>query len=390
MPSRIHRIALSAVICACVLVARSDSRALADFPPYAKVVSIVVVAPLSGDQKQFGIDLSNGVQEAVDETNDQRGIADYGWVMHSFDDQSDPGIAQQQAQFALVDPATTFIIGHVGGQETALALPVYHQAEIPVIIPTSPYAALTQTGYDDVFRLCPTDIAEGRAAARYADRTLKATRVAVVYEENDYGADAGQGFVNYAAATKMTEKDFPIDVDFKDLKTQVAALKDWAPDLIFLSGAGSDMQRVVPAVRTAGITTPFIATQGFFSDSLLKALGAGADGMVISSCVPPIQFIPTAASFVTRYQQRFGRLSSYSLFGYVAAQIAIAAAQTAHSTDRHNLDRALSVGTFNTVLGTYQFQPTGDALGTDTYFYQYKDGTLTYVSSEYPNPLIVH
>lgn len=390
MPSRIHRIALIAALGTLALILRSDGRAMADFPPYAKVVSIVVVAPLSGDQKQFGIDLSNGVQEAVDETNDVRGIADYGWVMHSFDDQSDPGIAQQQAQFALVDPATTFIVGHIGGQETALALPVYHQAEIPVIIPTSPFAALTQTGYDNVFRLCPSDVAEGRADARYADRTLGAKRVAVVYEQNDYGADAGQGFVNYAAATKMAEKDFPLDVDFKSLKTQVAALKDWAPDLVFLSGNGNDMQRVVPAIRTAGITAPLLATQGFFSDTLLKALGADAEGMTVSSCAPPVQFIPTAQNFVARYQQRFGRLSSFSLFGYVAAQIAIGAARTAHTTDRRQLDRALAVGTFNTVLGTYQFQPNGDTLGADTYFYQYKTGALTYQSAAYPNPLIVH
>ena len=390
MPSRSPNIALIAAICTSLLVVRSSGVALADFPTYAKVVSIVVVAPLSGDQKQFGIDLSNGVQEAVDEANDARGIADYGWVMHSFDDQADPGIAQQQAQFALVDPATTFIIGHIGGQETALALPVYHQNEVPVIIPTSPYAALTQTGYDNVFRLCPTDVEEGRADARYADRTLGSKRVAVVYEQNDYGADAGQGFVNYLAATKIAEKDFPLDVDFKTLKAQVAALKDWAPDLIFLSGSGTDMQKVVPAIRGAGITAPFLATQGFYNDALLKNLASGADGMTISSCVPPVQFMPTATTFVTRYQQRFGRLSSFSLFGYVAAQIEIGAARAAHTTERRMLDRALSVGTFNTVLGPYSFQPSGDALGADIYFYQYKNSALTYSTSEYPNPLIVH
>jgi branched-chain amino acid transport system substrate-binding protein len=353
-------------------------------------VSIVVVAPLSGSEKQLGIDLSNGVQEAIDEANDARGIADYGWVMHSFDDQSDPGIAQQQAQFALVDPNTAFIVGHIGGQETALALPTYHQAEVPVIIPTSPFAALTQSGYDDVFRLCPTDVSEGRADARYADRTLGAKRIAVVYEQNDYGADGGQGFVNYAAARSMTEKDFPLDVEFKNLKTQIAALKDWAPDLVFLSGTGTDMARVVPALRTAGVTAPLLATQGFYSDSLLKAMGDNADGITVSSCVPPIQFMPTVNIFVSRFQSRYGRLSSYALFGYVAAQIAIQSTKVARSTEHRAVDRALATGSFDTVLGQITFQPSGDVLGADVYFYQYKKSAFTYVSAAYPNPLIVH
>ncbi|HKW45398.1 MAG TPA: branched-chain amino acid ABC transporter substrate-binding protein [Candidatus Eremiobacteraceae bacterium] len=382
--------AVAAALAASFLILRSSAPAGADFPPYAKVVSIVVVAPLSGTEKQFGIDISNGVQEAIDETNDARGIADYGWVMHSFDDQSDPGIAQQQAQFALVDPSTAFIVGHVGGQETALALPTYHQAEVPVIIPTSPYAALTQTGYDNVFRLCPTDVSEGRNDARYADRTLGAKRIAVIYEQNDYGADAGQGFVNYTSARNITEKDFPIDVEFKDLKAQVAAVKDWAPDLIFMSGNGADMSKVVPALRTAGVTTPLLSTQGFYNDSLLKAMGDNAEGITVSSCVPPVQFMPTVNDFVSRYQGRYGKLSAFGLFGYVAGQIAIQSTKLARSTDHRAIDRALATGTFNTILGQMQFQPSGDLLGADVYFYQYKKGAFNYVAAAYPNPLIVH
>jgi branched-chain amino acid transport system substrate-binding protein len=310
--------------------------------------------------------------------------------MHSFDDQSDPGIAQQQAQFALVDPNTAFIIGHIGGQETALALPTYHQAEVPVIIPTSPFAELTQTGYDDVFRLCPTDVTEGRDDARYADRTLGAKRIAVLYEQNDYGADAGQGFVNYTAARNLTEKDFPLDVEFKNLKTQIADVKDWAPDLVFLTGNGTDMAKVVPALRTAGVSVPLLATQGFYSNSLLKAMGDNAEGITVSSCVPPVEFMPTTNIFVTRFQAHYGRLSAYALFGYVAAQIAIQSTKLGKSTEHRLLDRALATGTFDTVLGQIQFQPSGDVVGADVYFYQYKKGAITYESAAYPNPLIVH
>jgi len=169
--------ALSAV----ALIISMTGAARADLPPYVKLITIAVIGPLSGPDKSAGIELSAGVQAAVDDANELRGIADFGYAMHSFDDLNDPGVAQQQAQFALVDPTTTFIVGHVGGQATLLALPTYHQAEIPVIVPTAPLAALTRQNYDNVFRLCPSDVEEGVQDARYAERTLNAKKVAVVY-----------------------------------------------------------------------------------------------------------------------------------------------------------------------------------------------------------------
>ena len=54
------------------------------------------------------------------------------------------------------------------------------------------------------------------------------------------------------------------------------------------------------------------------------------------------------------------------------------------------LDRAIGTGTFDTVLGQFQFLPSGDVLGADVYFYQYKKSAFNYLSSAYPNPLIVH
>ena len=64
--SSLHRIAASCA--AAVLAAAAPAlplRSSADFPPYTKVLSVSVVAPLSGSERQLGIDLSNGVQLAI-------------------------------------------------------------------------------------------------------------------------------------------------------------------------------------------------------------------------------------------------------------------------------------------------------------------------------------
>ncbi len=373
----------SALMCAALVLLPSIAQA--DFPPYTKVIGIAVLAPLSGPERQYGLDLSAGVQQAVDEANAMRGIADFGWAMRSFDDQADPGIAQQEAQFALVDDSTSFVIGHLGAQETSLALPIYHQREIPVIIPTAPLARLTQAGYDNVFRLCPPDVIEGQQDARYAERTMKAKKVAVVYEENDYGADTAQGFMNYATSGKvMAAKDFGVDVELKNAKSIVQNVKAYRPDLVFVSGSGGDMIGVAIALQEAGVKAPLLATQSFFSEDVIKKL-KNQSALTVSSCVPPIERIPEAQPFVRRFEAAHGRMSSFALFGYVAAQIAIDAARQAHSSDRRTLDRQLSIGSFATVTGRVSFQRNGDPAQPNFYFYSQADGKFRFIDSAYPS-----
>jgi branched-chain amino acid transport system substrate-binding protein len=361
-----------------------------DFPPYAKVIGIAVLGPLSGPDKQLGLDLSAGVEAAVDDANATRGLTDFGWVMHSFDDQGDPGIAQQQAQFALVDTNTLFVIGHIGGQETLLALPVYHEQDVPVIIPTNGLAALTQQGYDDVFRMCPTDTVEGQLDARYVDRVIKPSNIAVVWEETDYGADTATGFVNYAGGgAKLKAGDYPVDVDLKKMKDVVTRVAAAAPDFIYLTGKGSDMAKVLKALRAAGVTAPVLGSGAFYSDSLLQSLGADAAGMLVSTCVPPVSLMPEAQAFQRRYEERHGKLSAFALYGYAAAQVAIKAALQTRSTDKRLLLRELDTGLFSTVVGNVGFRTGGDPAEPNLYFYRYDGSALKYSTSAFPNPSIL-
>ena len=375
----------------CIAATSVFSRpALTDFPPYTKVLSISVVAPLSGSERQYGIDLSNGVQLAVDEANDGRALTDFGWKLQTFDDQADPGIAMQEANFALVDPTTAFVIGHVGAEETNFALQTYHEQEVPLIVPTQPFYGLTQHGFDNVFRLCPTDIDEGTADAKYAERTMKATKVAIVYVKDQFGVDSGQGFQTYAASGTTTKTEsFGVDVDLKSDKDVVAAIKAYAPDALFLSGPGTYLSKVLVDVRAAGVTAPAIANDGFYDAGSLKSAGAAADGMIVSTCVPPLELIPTAQLFVRHYQSRFGQPTAYGLFGYVATQVAMAAARQGHTGSHLSIDRILSVGTFQTVIGPVSFQKNGDPFQPNVYFYKANAGAFKFDSSSVPNPLVI-
>jgi branched-chain amino acid transport system substrate-binding protein len=362
-----------------------------DFPPYTKIVGIAVVAPLSGPERQLGIDLSNGVQAAVDDANAARSLTDFGWVMHSFDDQADPGIAEQQAQFALVDPTNAIVIGHLGGEETFLALHVYHESEIPLIIPTSSLGALTQQGYDNVFRLCPPDTIEGALDARYVERNVKPTNVAVVWEQDDYGNATATAFVSALQSQKTKVADFPVDVDLKTLNTVVTQVAAAKPDFMYLTGRGDLIAKVLIALRQGGVSTPVLSPSPLYDSALVnqKSFKPVAEGMIVGTCVPPVEFMPSSQVFQQRYQAKYGRLSAYALFGYVAAQVAINSATEARSSDKHALIRQLDSDVFQTVIGDVSFRPNGDPTDPDIYFYKVASGNFQYVGSALPNPAVM-
>jgi branched-chain amino acid transport system substrate-binding protein len=380
---------VAAVLASAVIVPRAVG---ADaFPPYTKIVGIAVVAPLSGPQRQLGIDLSNGVQAAVDDANANRTITDFGWVMRSFDDQADPGIAEQEAQFALVDPSNAIVIGHIGGQETFLALHVYHEAGIPIIVPTSSLGALTQQGYNDVFRLCPPDSIEGALGARYVERNIKPKNVAVIWEQDDFGNATATAFVSSLQSEKTKVSDFSVDVDLKTLKDTVAKVVAYQPDYLYVTGRGDLMAAVLIALRKAGVTAPALGSSPFYDTALVtrKDFAPAAEGMLVGTCVPPVQFIPTAQVFQERYQSHYGRLSAYALFGYVAAQVAINAAVEGRSSDKTLLIRQLDEDVFRTVIGDISFRPNGDPTDPNIYFYKVSSGGFNYVGSALPNPAVL-
>jgi branched-chain amino acid transport system substrate-binding protein len=391
------RLIRSVIVCALVALALATSRARAagtgdEFPPYAKQVGIVVIAPMTGSEKQYGWDLSAGVQAAINDANRQRGLTDFVWKMASFDDQGDPGVAEQQAQFALVDPSNAIIIGHLGGQETFLALRVYHDAEMPIIVPTSSFSALTLQGYDNVFRMCAPDTLEGALDARYVERNLKPKKAAVIWEENDYGNSTATNFMNYAAGgQKLKASDYSVDVDLKNLKQVIAKVSADAPDFLYVTGRGDLMAKVLVALRKAGVTAPVLGSAGFYSDELLKDkdFKSAADGMLVSTCVPPVQFMPSAQVFQQRFQSEHGRLSAYALFGYASAQVAINAAVQARTSDKHALIRQLSNDVFRTVIGDVSFRANGDPSSPNLYFYRIDSGSFKYVGSSLPNPAVL-
>ena len=99
----------------------------------APVIKIGLVAPFEGENRAIGYDAIYAARLAVREINAAGGIGGYRVALVALDDSSDTGLAQENAKSLVVDPGVIAVIGHWLPETTAVTLPIYTQANLPLI-----------------------------------------------------------------------------------------------------------------------------------------------------------------------------------------------------------------------------------------------------------------
>jgi branched-chain amino acid transport system substrate-binding protein len=374
---------------AAATLARSANAAFGD-QPLSAVTTLGVVAPLSGKDTRFGEQIGDGVRAAIDEANLMRGALDRVFLMRTFDDEGALATALVNAQFACDDASISVVIGHLSGTITDGALRTYALAGLPVIVPASSYDRITSHNYPYVYRLTTKDSTEGRLAAKTFTAQLKPRQAVVLCQDGDYGYDVALGAVQQLDADKVPQKafTFPWDkADFAGVAKQTLALN---PDVVFLAGLARDMGPIVHELRAAGYKGAFYASQGFFDPSTIARYGADAEGLTVSSSMPPLALAPAAFRLRTDYEMKYGQMTPLNAFAYAAAQIAIAACRRVSAGDRVAAARSLAMPyAYDTVVGTLQFSPTGDPLDPNVYFYTVADGKWKYDRAAHPSSFVL-
>ena len=370
-------------------LARSAGASLLD-QNLAAVTTIGVVAPLTGKDLRFGEQIGDGVRAAIDDTNQRRGSLDRIFAMRTFDDENALATGIVNAQFACDDASITCVIGHLSGSITDVALRTYALAGLPVIVPASSFDRLTSHNYPYVYRLATKDSTEGRLAAKTFTAQLKPKQAVVLSQDGDYGYDVALGAVQQLDADKIPAKalSFPWDkADFAGVAQQTLALN---PDVVFLAGIVRDMGPIVPALRAAGYKGAFYASQGFFDPLTASKYGADAEGLTVSSSMPPLAFAPAVFRLRTDYESKYGQITPLAAFSYAAAQIAIAACRRVGASNRAAAARSLAMPyAYDTMVGTMQFSPTGDPIDPNLYFYTLTGGAFKYARAAHPSTFVL-
>jgi ABC-type branched-subunit amino acid transport system substrate-binding protein len=312
---------------------------------------------------------------ALQEWNAKGGVGGYRIELVAQDDRNEPEMGALQARKMALDPAIVGVVGHPSS-ESALAAPVvYHQAGLPVVVTGASAQGLTSAGYQEVFRLGPTDDQLAQTAASFTHEELAARRVAVVSGPGPSDQALGQGFAAAARKLGMEADTLALEPEQADMGPTVAELRRTSPDVVLYAGDYVQGGALLAEMRRQDLDVPLLGGPGLASPDLLKIAGPAAEGVYYLSPGPSPSDIPAAAAFVQGFQTLSGTVPrSPSLLVYEAANLMLevlrSQAEASPPPSRAALVEGLRRARYQGLTGEIAFDELGNRLNARAYLYR--------------------
>lgn len=279
----------------------------------AETIKIAVPSPFTGSAAGFGENIKAGVTMAVEEINAKGGINGKKVEAVYFDEQCEPREAATVATSVVNDKDLVAIVGHLCSSAHLAALPTYTREGIAAISPTATNVTISSKNKDDKgkiwsFRNVYRDDFQGKFLAQYVAKVMGLKKVAVFYENNDYGIGLKDAFVAEAKAQGLTiVGEEAYKKGDQDFTPQLTKLKGGAPEAMFIAGYYPEGALIADQSKKVGLNVPKFGADGFDNEDYLKL---GADSANDTYLTVP--FLPETASaeakkFIEAYKEKFKR-----------------------------------------------------------------------------------
>lgn len=344
-------------------------------------------ASLTGKEATFGISSHEGTQLAIEEINASGGVLGKQIKLITEDDQSKAGEPANVVNKLISKDGVVAVLGEVASSRSLEAAPICQQNSIPMISPASTNPKVTETG-DYIFRVCFIDPFQGTVMANFATNTLKAKKVAVFTDvKSDYSKGLAkffkEGFTK-AGGTIAAELDF--NGGDKDFKGQLTAIKNAAPDAVFVPGYYTDVALICIQAKQLGLNVPLFGGDGWESETLVKIGGKDVEGHYFSTHYASDAASPKVTAFVEAYKKRYnGKVpDAMAALGYDSAMFLADAIKRAGTTEGPKLRDALAATKeFDAVTGKMAMNAQRDAVKAAVIL-QVKDGKFKFVETVAP------
>jgi branched-chain amino acid transport system substrate-binding protein len=291
------------------------------------------------------------------------------WRM--FDDHGDTDLTRKLAAEIVADPSYVAAVGPMGSSEAFANAPIFDEAGLLQVSPCASHPDLCRRGYRTFFRLVPNEEVQGRELARVARHVLGAARVAIVHDEDAFGTTVAdnfaRGFTDDLGGTIAVRASFSEQQDtYAEVAAAVAAA---GADVVFFGVHSHGGKLVSSAIRAAGVTAPFLGTDGLKTSFYL---GGGDDGEAYHTHTgADFRRLPSAAALRDAYVARWPEDSTYSPEAYDSALLAVRAIDAATELTRPAVLEAFrALGPQEGVTGTIRFDATGERLGSPVSLYR--------------------
>ena len=342
-------------------------------------INIGVLLPLTGDGASYGIPLRRSAELAINEINQDGGIAGRQIVAIFEDGQCSAEKAITATQKLINLDHINIIMGGACLEETLPIAPLAETAKVLVISPAVTNPELTKAG-DFIFRTIPADTNTALIAAEYAYNKMDVRKVAVLSEKKDYAQGLRQTFKDKFASLGgeilADETYLPEDTD---LKVRLLKIKIQNPELIYLIPQTADSGlKILSQLRANDIPTKILTTDVLMNNEAVEKSPQDLEGIVGLE-----QFFDKnntlSKNMLEKYATKFGedaplpiqQTNLYSQFYLIKSAI-----EKVGTNTEQLRDYLYSLKNWKHALGTLNFDTNGDPTGIPYLIKKVEDGKL--------------
>lgn len=346
--------------------------------------AIGVLLPLKGSYARYAEDAMDGVLLAADVFGKGEGPSGAGVEVFVRNVGADPAQVEAAVDDLASNPRVAGLVGPMMSSTAEGAARSAQRRSIPVITLTQK-EGVTGTG-DYVFRNFLTPSAQASAIAEYACKTIGKKRFAVLYPQNNYGAELARLFekeVKARGCKVVRSLSYPQETsDFSshikllfgvkstEKKEGRRRITEYAPtvavDGLYIPDFAETVSMIAPYLAYHNISgVQLLGSNGWNSPKLLLA-GRDVDGAVFVDGFFPNSSRDGAREFVERFTEAYGRAPGMiEAQAYDAAAVLISAIRQADGSwpDRSAVkERLLAVKGYNGAAGPLSFDKDREAV----------------------------
>jgi branched-subunit amino acid ABC-type transport system permease component/ABC-type branched-subunit amino acid transport system substrate-binding protein len=325
-------------------------------------IRVGIITSLTGAEARFGQAQKYGYEMALEEIN-AKGVLGKNVELFYQDDTSKPEVASLTVEKLADRSDIVAIFGAYSSAATFPAAAVADRYHIPMLCPSATTDEITRQGYEWVFRVCASASDYGRTLVEFLTKVADAHRLAVVYENTQFGSSVARAALEQAPRAGVEIVAYEAydqgGTDFTPLLTRV---KSVSPDAVLFVSYLADATLLMrqskeidlnPKVFTAG-------GAGFSLPDFLKGAGDTAEYTVSVTQWTPDAKWTGSREWAEQFRARTGYEPSYhSVQAYISLKILADALQRAGSTEHTAVRDAIRTSRLDSIFGPIHFNEVG-------------------------------
>jgi branched-chain amino acid transport system substrate-binding protein len=326
-----------------------------------EAVKIGLVGPLTGSFASMGESQRTGAEMRADELN----TAGAKITLLTEDDNSD---CNQSANATIKLMTQSKVIAIIGADNSPCALamvPLTQRYKVPQFT-FGVGSAITQQGSHYVFRVAPAAPQQTKALAAFVVNTLKKSRVAIMYSDDEYGASMANGMKQALSDLGMqpvASEVFPrADQDFTGA---LSTIKRANPDALFTTGSYTASALIAKQAKQLGLDVQILGDTGNATPKYAELGGAAVEGAVLVQPFAPTDPTPRIQDFVAKFKAKYHRVPDgwsaevYDVIGMINE--AVASGHEDAESIRAHVAGFTPGKPYQGVLGAWSFDAKGDS-----------------------------